>query len=143
MAKIETMSVDISSLSPELLKGTLAHSLGIEITKVEMGYVEGTMPVDQRTHQPMGLLHGGASAALAETLGSVGSFVTIDPSKQAAVGIEINCNHVRGKKEGTVTGKATQIHKGGKIHIWNIDIVDEEEKLIATSRLTVMIISQA
>jgi len=134
------MALDISSLSPEMLKGTLAHSLGMEITKLEEGYVEGTMPVDGRTHQPMGLLHGGASAALAETLGSIGSVLCINTDTHAPVGIEINCNHVRGKRSGLVTGKAKQVHRGGKIHIWNIDIVDEEEKLIATSRLTVMII---
>jgi 1,4-dihydroxy-2-naphthoyl-CoA hydrolase len=136
------MALDISSFSMEKLKGTMAHSLGMEITKLEKGYVEGTMPVDKRTHQPMGLLHGGASAALAETLGSIGSAMCIDTSTHAPVGIEINCNHVRGKKSGIVTGKATQVHQGGKIHIWNIEIVDEEEKLIATSRLTVMIIAQ-
>lgn len=134
------MARDISSLSPEMLKGTLAQSLGMEFTKVEEGYVEGTMPVDERTHQPMGLLHGGASAALAETLGSVGSVQLINIKTHSPVGIEISCNHVRGKRSGTVTGKASIVHHGGKIHVWNIDIVDEEEKLIATSRLTVMII---
>lgn len=136
------MALDISSFSMEKLKGTMAHSLGMEIIKLEKGYVEGTMPVDKRTHQPMGLLHGGASAALAETLGSIGSVMCIDTSTHAPVGIEINCNHVRGKTSGVVTGKATQVHNGGKIHIWNIEIVDEEDRLIATSRLTVMIIAQ-
>lgn len=121
-------------------KNTLGDNLGIEITKIESDYVEGTMPVDHRTHQPYGLLHGGASAALAETLGSIGSHNTIDSSKYASVGIEINCNHVRGKKDGIVTGKAKLAHKGGKIHVWTIEIVDEREKLICTSRLTVMII---
>ncbi len=121
-------------------KNTLGETLGIEITKIDGDYVEGTMPVDHRTHQPYGLLHGGASAALAETLGSVGSHVSIDSTKYASVGIEINGNHVRGKKDGVVTGKARRVHKGGKLHVWNIDIVDEEDKLICTSRLTVMII---
>jgi 1,4-dihydroxy-2-naphthoyl-CoA hydrolase len=121
-------------------KNTLGEALGIEITKIDGDYVEGTMPVDHRTHQPYGLLHGGASAALAETLGSFGSHASIDSTKYASVGIEINCNHVRGKKDGIVTGKARRVHKGGKLHVWNIDIVDEEDKLICTSRLTVMII---
>lgn len=114
--------------------------LGIEMTKVEDGYLEATMPVDHRTHQPYGLLHGGASVVLAETIASIGSHLSIDSEKFMAVGIEVNCNHIRGKKEGIVTGKARAVHRGRKIHVWCIDIVDEEEKLIATSRLTVSII---
>ena len=122
-------------------KNTLGEALGIQITKIEAGYAEGTMPVDGRTHQPMGLLHGGASAALAETLGSVGSHFLLLAAKKTAVGVEINTNHLRGKRSGVVTGKAKLIHQGGRIHVWNIDIVDEEEKLIATARLTAMVIS--
>lgn len=123
-------------------KNTLGESLGIEITHVETGYVEGTMPVDQRTHQPYGLLHGGATAALAETLGSVGSHFMVADQKKAAVGIEINANHLRGKRDGMVTGKARCVHQGGRMHVWNIDVVDEDAKLIATARLTVMIVPQ-
>jgi 1,4-dihydroxy-2-naphthoyl-CoA hydrolase len=123
-------------------KGTLGEALGIEITRVEIGYVEGTMPVDQRTRQPYGLLHGGASAALAETLGSIGSHFIAAPLGRIAVGIEINANHLRGKREGTVTGKARLVHQGGRMHVWNIDIVDESDELIATSRLTTMIIAK-
>lgn len=121
-------------------KNTLGESLGIDIQKVEDGYVEGTMPVDHRTHQPYGLLHGGASVALAETLGSVGSHFLVADQGKGAVGIEINANHVKGKRDGTVTGKAKLVHRGGKLHIWSIDIVDEQDKLICTSRLTVMIV---
>ncbi|MCB0762433.1 MAG: PaaI family thioesterase [Flavobacteriales bacterium] len=127
-------------VAAEMSKNTLGEALGIEITRLEEGYVEGTMPVDHRTHQPYGLLHGGASAAFAETLGSFGSHMAIDNTRYASVGIEINCNHVRGIKSGMVTGKARLAHKGGKIHVWNIDITDENEKLICTGRLTCMII---
>lgn len=123
-------------------KNTLGESLGIRITKVEADYVEGNMPVDHRTHQPYGLLHGGASVALAETLGSVGSHFLVHDQGKMAVGIEINANHLRGKRSGTVTGKARLIHKGGRIHVWNIEVVDEEEQLIATARLTTMIIAK-
>jgi 1,4-dihydroxy-2-naphthoyl-CoA hydrolase len=123
-------------------KGTLGEALGIEITRVEIGYVEGTMPVDERTRQPYGLLHGGASAALAETLGSIGSHFIAAPLGKIAVGIEINANHLRGKREGTVIGKARLVHQGGRMHVWNIDIVDESDELIATSRLTTMIIAK-
>lgn len=121
-------------------KGTLGEALGIELTHIEKGYVEGTMPVDHRTRQPYGLLHGGASVALAETLGSVGSHFIVSEKGMAAVGIEINANHLRGKRDGIVTGKARIVHEGGKMHVWNIEIVDEAGKLIATSRLTSMII---
>lgn len=123
-------------------KNTLGESLGIRITKVEADYVEGSMPVDHRTHQPYGLLHGGASVALAETLGSVGSHFLVHDQGKMAVGIEINANHLRGKRSGTVTGKARLIHKGGRMHVWNIEVVDEEEQLIATARLTTMIIAK-
>ena len=119
---------------------SLGESLGIDITIIEDSYVEGTMPVDHRTHQPYGILHGGASVALAETLGSVGSHFLVADQGKGAVGIEINANHIKSKKDGVVTGKAKLIHKGGRLHIWSIDIVDEMNKLIATSRLTVMIV---
>lgn len=123
-------------------KNTLGESLGMRLTKIEKGYVEGSMPVDGRTHQPYGLLHGGASATLAETLGSVGSHFLVHEQGKAAVGVEINTNHLKGKRSGTVTGKAKIVHQGGKLHVWNIDIVDEQERLIAVARLTVMIIPQ-
>ncbi len=119
----------------------MAEVLGIQFTDVSEGYVEATMPVNKNSHQPMGLLHGGASATLAETIGSVGSAMFIDLEKKAPVGIEINCNHVKSKKSGIVTGKAKVVHRGGKIHVWNIDIVDEQDQLIATARLTIMIIN--
>jgi 1,4-dihydroxy-2-naphthoyl-CoA hydrolase len=118
---------------------TLMGSLGIRFTHVEKGYLEATMPVDHRTHQPYGLLHGGASAALAETLGSYGSHVLVGDSGGIGVGVELNINHLKSKRHGTVTGKAKILHQGKTTHVWNIDIVDEEGVLLATSRLTVLV----
>ena len=122
-----------------LSDSTLLGALGIEFTHIESGHIEATMPVDRRTQQPYGLLHGGASAALAETLGSYGSHLIAQESGGIAVGVELNINHVKSKRNGTVTGLAKILHQGRTIHIWNIDIVDEEKQLIASSRLTVMV----
>ncbi|MEO0405551.1 MAG: hotdog fold thioesterase [Bacteroidota bacterium] len=124
-------------------KGTLGESLGMEFVSMENGLVIGKMPVDQRTCQPYGRLHGGATAALAETLGSVGSHFIVAEKEKAAVGVEINTNHLRGVKSGFVFGKAKLIHEGGKIHVWSIDVEDEQERLVAVARLTVMIIPRA
>jgi 1,4-dihydroxy-2-naphthoyl-CoA hydrolase len=122
-----------------LSSSTLLGALGIEFTHIAEGHVEATMPVDHRTQQPYGLLHGGASAALAETLGSYGSHLLAAANGGIAVGVELNINHVKSKRNGTVTGIAKILHQGRTIHIWNIDIVDEEKQLIASSRLTVMV----
>ncbi|MBM55183.1 MAG: esterase [Euryarchaeota archaeon] len=119
---------------------TIAEAIGLEVISVEEGLVKGKIPVDSRTHQPYGLLHGGASVVLAETLGSIGSHFLVEKEGKGAVGIEINANHVRSVKSGWVYGTATIKHRGGKLHVWSIDIVDESDKLICTSRLTVMII---
>ncbi len=135
----ESASLDRDTLR-KMGQGTLGEALGIEITRLEPGYVEGTMSVDHRTVQPYGLLHGGASVALAETLGSVGSHFIASKNNMGAVGVEINANHLRGKRSGQVIGKAKIVHQGGKIHVWNIDIVDEKGQLIATSRLTTMLV---
>ena len=124
-------------------KGTLGESLGMEFVSMEHGYVIGRMPVDERTCQPYGRLHGGATAALAETLGSVGSHFIVSAKEKAAVGVEINTNHLRGVKKGFVYGKAKLVHEGGKLHVWNIDVEDEHERLVAVARLTVMIIPRA
>jgi len=120
-------------------KNTLMGALGIEFTKLEKGYIEATMPVDARTHQPYGLLHGGASAALAETIASFGSHMLVMDEGGLAVGVELNINHLKGKKSGVVTGKAKILHEGRSSHVWSIEIVDEENNLIAISRLTVMV----
>jgi uncharacterized protein (TIGR00369 family) len=121
-------------------RNTISASLGLELISVEHGTVVGKMPVDARTHQPYGLLHGGASVVLAETLGSVGSHFIGAPQGKAAVGIEVNANHLRGVKSGWVTGTARLHHEGGKLHVWHIEIVDGEGRAICTSRLTVMLI---
>jgi 1,4-dihydroxy-2-naphthoyl-CoA hydrolase len=122
-----------------LSASTLLGALGMEFTKLEHGHVEATMPVDHRTHQPYGLLHGGASAALAETIGSYGSALIAQANNGIAVGVELNINHIKSKRGGLVTGIAKLIHEGQNTHVWNIEIVDEEQKLIAISRLTVII----
>jgi 1,4-dihydroxy-2-naphthoyl-CoA hydrolase len=121
---------------------TIADAIGLEVLTVEPERVTGRMPVDSRTHQPYGLLHGGASVVLAETLGSVGSHFLVKDQGKAAVGVEVNANHVRGVRSGWVYGAAKLVHRGGKMHVWTIDIKDEKERLICTSRLTVMIIAQ-
>ncbi len=124
----------------QLNKNNLAEHLGMLFTEIGENYLKATMPVDHRTQQPYGLLHGGASVALAETLGSVGSALIIDLDKFICVGIEINANHVRGVKSGIVTGIATPIHIGSSTHVWDIKIYDDQEKLVCISRLTVSIL---
>jgi 1,4-dihydroxy-2-naphthoyl-CoA hydrolase len=121
---------------------TLAEQIGIEFTEVGADFLKGRMPVDHRTHQPYGILHGGASCALAETLGSVASALIIDQSKFICVGLEINANHIRSVRSGFVTGTATPIHIGATTHVWDIKIHDEREKLVCISRLTVVILKK-
>jgi len=126
----------------KLRLNTIGEHLDIIFTEVGTNYICGTMPVDHRTKQPMGLLHGGASAVLAETLGSIGSYLCVDTEKQACVGLNISCNHIRAAKDGIVTGKAVLMHEGNKTHIWNIDITNEKGQLICSSRLTVMVLDK-
>lgn len=121
---------------------TMGDHIGIEFTAIGDDYLSARMPVDHRTKQPYGLLHGGASAALAETLGSVASVLVIDMDKYACVGLEINANHVRGVREGFVYGTATPLHIGSTTHVWDIKIVDDREKLVCVSRLTVAVIKK-
>ena len=121
---------------------TLNKALGIQFTEVGADFLRATMPVDHRTHQPMGLLHGGASVALAETLGSAGAYLCVDASQFNVVGLEINCNHVRGVRAGVVTGTARPLHLGKSTHIWEIRITDEADRLVAISRITVAILSK-
>ncbi|MBF9221037.1 hotdog fold thioesterase [Hymenobacter ruricola] len=119
----------------------LAHALGIEITAVAPDALEGRMPVDGRTHQPMGLLHGGASVALAETLGSIAATLRVDRAKQACVGLEINANHLKGVREGWVRGRATPVHVGRSTQVWEIRITHEETgALVCISRITMAVI---
>ena len=136
-AKLAVMPKDI--IRDKATNG-LAKALGIEIVELSAKRVVATMPVDERTRQPYGLLHGGASVALAETVASLASIMNVDQERFRAVGLEINANHVRAKTEGTVRGTATPIHIGRLTHIWNIEIVDEEERLVCISRCTVAIL---
>ena len=125
-----------------LSKDTMAATLGIEFVEIGTDRLKATMPVNIRTQQPYGLLHGGASAALAETIGSVASWMSIDTEKQICVGIEINCNHLRGKKDGVVTATAEPLHLGATTHVWDIRIRDEKEKLVCVSRLTIAVLKK-
>lgn len=130
---------DLLDFSNRYSENTLLGALGIQFTKLEPGLVEATMPVDHRTHQPYGLLHGGASAALAETLGSYGSHLLVSESGGIAVGVDLNIHHLKSKRSGTVTGVATIRHQGKSTHVWDIEIKDEAGVVIAVSRLTVMV----
>lgn len=121
----------------------LQDALGIRVTELGQKRVVATMPVDERTRQPFGLLHGGASVALAETVASLGAFANIDATGSAAVGIEINANHLRSKRDGTVTATATPIHIGRSSHVWTIEIADEAGRLICVSRCTLAIVPLA
>jgi 1,4-dihydroxy-2-naphthoyl-CoA hydrolase len=132
---------DVSILN-EHAKNTMAQLLDIAFTEIGPHYLKATMPVNHKTHQPYGLLHGGASAALAETVGSVASWLTIDREKQLCVGIEINCNHLRAKQNGLVTATAEPLHIGGTTQVWDIRIRDEKEKLVCVSRLTLAILKK-
>jgi 1,4-dihydroxy-2-naphthoyl-CoA hydrolase len=120
--------------------GTLIEHLGIEFTEVGDDFIRATMPVDARTRQPYGLLHGGASVALAETLGSMGASMCVDANDYQCVGQEINANHVRSARTGLVTATARPVHLGGRTHVWSIEITNEAGKLVCISRLTVAVI---
>lgn len=121
-------------------ENSMGHHLGMEWVELGPDYLRLRMPVDNRTRQPYGYLHGGASAALAETIGSVASALVIDLSKFICMGMEINANHVRAVKEGFVTATARPLHLGGTSHVWDIKIHDEKDKLVCVSRLTVAIL---
>lgn len=118
---------------------TLSDALGIALTEVTPQRVVATMPVDDRTRQPFGILHGGASAALAETVASVGAALNVDLDRFYTVGIEINANHIRAKDEGMVTGIATPAHVGRSTQVWEIRIVDEAQRLVCVSRCTLAV----
>lgn len=118
----------------------MLETLGIVITAIHPDSIEGTMPVDHRTHQPAGLLHGGASAALIESLGSIGSSLIVDLKEFSIVGVEVNANHLRALREGIVTGKAKIVHSGKKTHVWQVEITDDKDRLVCTGRLTVLVV---
>ncbi len=119
---------------------TMMETLGISFTAVGEDWIQGSMPVDHRTHQPYGLLHGGASVVLAETLGSTAAMLTLDPAQEVAVGLDINANHVRGVREGTVIGTARKIHLGRTTQVWEIRIETETGELVCISRITMAVI---
>ncbi|MCW3086262.1 MAG: hypothetical protein JWP12_3628 [Bacteroidetes bacterium] len=123
-------------------RNTLADSLHIRVTEIGDDYIKGTMPVDGRTKQPFGLLHGGASVALAETLGSIASWLIVNPELFIGVGIEINANHVKAVTEGMVTGICRPIHVKGRNHIWEIKIYNEAGDLTCISRFTCSIVAK-
>ena len=116
--------------------------LGIEFLEVSKNQLKAKMPVDNRTRQPYGLLHGGASVALAETLGSVGAMINTDVEKQYCVGLEINANHIKSARDGYVYGTAIPIHIGKKTHVWEIKIVNDNDDLVCISRITVAVIDK-
>ena len=123
-----------------LSAGTAIERLGIVMTELGEDFLRGTMPVDERTLQPYGLLHGGSSALLAETLASSAANLCLDePGKQQAVGLEINCNHVRAARSGLVTGTARPLHVGRSTQVWDIRIEDEQGRLVCASRLTLAV----
>jgi 1,4-dihydroxy-2-naphthoyl-CoA hydrolase len=123
-----------------MIKDTLIEALGIEITQIEPGKVVAVMPVDHRTKQPFGLLHGGASVALAETVASLGAYELVDKETEAVAGLEINANHVRPKTDGIVTAVGTILHQGKTTMVWDIKITDEQDRLICVSRCTMAVI---
>jgi 1,4-dihydroxy-2-naphthoyl-CoA hydrolase len=122
---------------------TLMHALDIRITEIGDDYLRGTMPVDDRTRQPYGILHGGASVALAETLGSTAAGLAVDPDKYRVVGQEINANHVRAVSEGFVIGTARPHHVGKRSHVWEIRIADEQDRLVCISRITMFVLEKS
>jgi 1,4-dihydroxy-2-naphthoyl-CoA hydrolase len=119
---------------------TMIAHLGIRITDIGDDYLRGTMPVDARTLQPYGLLHGGASVSLAETLGSAAAMLCVDPDKEVAVGLDINANHLRAATGGVVTGTARPIHIGRTTQVWEIRVEDEQQRLVCIARLTVAVV---
>ncbi|PPE73714.1 esterase [Solimonas fluminis] len=119
---------------------TLASTLDMEIIEMTRERVVARMPVGPKVHQPFGLLHGGASVALAETVASIGGWMNVDREKEGVVGLEINANHLRGKRDGVVTAVATPVHVGRKTHVWEIRISDEQGKLVCLSRCTLAVV---
>ena len=122
--------------------GTMVEHIGIAIIEIGENFLKGTMPVDHRTVQPMGILHGGASVALAETLGSLAGNLVVDDEKKYCVGLDINANHIRAAKNGLVTGVAKPLHLGSSTQVWSIEIVNEENKLVCISPLTMSVLEK-
>lgn len=138
------MAIWFSTTDKAALRGmaanTMIEHLGIEFIELGDDFLRARMPVDQRTVQPAGLLHGGASVTLAETLGSAASFLCVDPAQFDVVGVEVNANHVRSVRAGWVTGTARPIHLGKSTQVWDIRIVDEQDRLVCIARLTMAVV---
>ncbi len=130
---------DLEILQDGISKEHISEHIGIEFTEIGDDYITAKMPVDHRTRQPLGLLHGGASCVLAESIGSVAGSLCIDMNKQIVVGLEINANHIRGVREGYVFGTARPIHIGRSTQVWDIKIVNESKQLVCISRLTLAV----
>ena len=143
----DTMKPDAASDAALALWRAIPHhglpdTLGMEILELGPERVVATMPVDRRTHQPFGILHGGASVALAESVASLGAWMNCDRERQSAVGIEINANHLRSKTEGIVRAVGVPVHRGTTTHVWSIEIRDEQERLVCVSRCTLAIVEK-
>jgi 1,4-dihydroxy-2-naphthoyl-CoA hydrolase len=140
------MSIWFLEATPESLDAisanTMVEHLGIEFTAIDEDSITARMPVDHRTVQPAGLLHGGASVTLAETLGSVAATLCVNPADTTCVGLEINANHIRSVRSGTVTGVARPIHLGNSTQVWDIRIHDEQERLACVCRLTMAVLKR-
>ena len=136
---IWSQAIDLDRINASR-RNTLVEHLDIRVTEVGDDWLRGTMPVDARTHQPFGLLHGGASVALAETLGSMAANLTLDGTREVAVGLDINANHVRAVTRGLVTGTARVVHRGRTTQVWEIRIEDDGGRLTCISRLTMAVV---
>ncbi|MEO5601020.1 MAG: hotdog fold thioesterase [Cyclobacteriaceae bacterium] len=126
----------------KLSSNTMAERIGIEFTAIGDDYMEAKMPVDERTQQPLGMLHGGASVALAETMGSVAATCCVDTTRQFCVGLDINANHIRSVRSGYVKGITKPLHIGKKTQVWEIRILNEKEELICISRITMAVLNK-
>ena len=133
----QTPSIDQINASSS---NTLVDTLGMRVTEIGDDFIRGSMPVDARTRQPFGLLHGGASVALAETLGSLAGNLCLDSSREVAVGLDINANHIRAITQGSVVGTARALHLGRTTHVWEIRIEDDKQRLVCISRLTLAVV---
>lgn len=127
-------------MKESMLQNTLMEALGMEVLEAHLEEVTIRMPVDKRTHQPMGFLHGGANVALAESAASIGAFLNIDPEKYQVFGVEINANHIKSVRDGYVKGTATPVHIGKTTMVWEIKIFNESEELICISRCTIGVV---
>lgn len=134
-------TVSLDTLN-KMSNNTMVQHLGIEFVEIGLDYLVARMPVDHRTHQPMGLLHGGASVALAETLGSVAAHCSIDLNKFYCVGLEINANHLKGMRDGFVYGTARPLHVGRSTQVWEIRIENDRKELVCVSRITMAVLAK-